>query len=343
MNISTLSIPLTTTAEQVDKLIALQNAFAMVCNALAPVVRDTRCWSRVALHHMMYRSLREQFPQIGSQMVCNAIYSVSRTSRLIFQAEQSPFNIQRYADKTLPLLQFLPTAPVYFDRHTLSIKPGSLSMYTLDGRMRFEVNLSAEDLARFKTLKLSEVVLNHTNSAFTLNFSFVDGQALGEAEDAAELLKAEDPSLLPEYVVVEQSEEGALVHSAASALSATLAGHAPQKEPHALNAQNQQVQKARQDQQAQSHPRDPLNSSPPPGSSRPHSQVESGPRIALMLQPATAMAPFMTQVVPKPQPESDMKLKTVVMHSVTGLSGVNVTIKQESVTLKPNTPTGASS
>ena len=169
MNISTLSIPLSTTSEQMVKLVALQNAFALVCNALAPVVRDTRCWSRVALHHMMYRSLREQFPQIGSQMVCNAIYSVSRTSRLIFQTEQSPFNIQRYVDKTLPLLQFLPNAPVYFDRHTLSIKPGSLSMYTLDGRMRFEVNLSLEDLARFKTLKLSEVVLNLTNEVFTLS------------------------------------------------------------------------------------------------------------------------------------------------------------------------------
>ena len=286
MNISTLSIPLTTTAEQVEKLVALQNAFALVCNALAPVVRDTRCWSRVALHHMMYRSLREQFPQIGSQMVCNAIYSVSRTSRLIFQAEHSPFNIQRYADKNLPLLQFLPTAPVYFDRHTLSIKPGSLSMYTLDGRMRFEVNLSAEDLARFKTLKLSEVVLNLTNEVFTLNFSFAD--ELSDAEENAELLKVEDPSFLPEYVVVEQSE------------------NAP-----AINA--------------------------------PMPPIAQGPRIELMLQPPSAQAPFMTQVVPKPQPQSNMKLKTVVMHSVTGLSGINVTIKQEDVTLTPNTQTGASS
>ena len=286
MNISTLSIPLTTTAEQVEKLVALQNAFALVCNALAPVVRDTRCWSRVALHHMMYRSLREQFPQIGSQMVCNAIYSVSRTSRLIFQAEHSPFNIQRYADKNLPLLQFLPTAPVYFDRHTLSIKPGSLSMYTLDGRMRFEVNLSAEDLARFKTLKLSEVVLNLTNEVFTLNFSFAD--ELSDAEENAELLKIEDPSFLPEYVVVEQSE------------------NAP-----AINA--------------------------------PMPPIAQGPRIELMLQPPSAQAPFMTQVVPKPQPQSNMKLKTVVMHSVTGLSGINVTIKQEDVTLTPNTQTGASS
>ena len=312
MNISTLSIPLSTTSEQMVKLVALQNAFALVCNALAPVVRDTRCWSRVALHHMMYRSLREQFPQIGSQMVCNAIYSVSRTSRLIFQAEHSPFNIQRYVDKTLPLLQFLPNAPVYFDRHTLSIKPGSLSMYTLDGRMRFEVNLSLEDLARFKTLKLSEVVLNLTNEVFTLNFSFAD--SLTEADESAELLKGEDRAFLPEYVVVEQSDNGPALHAAMSAMLT-------QSSVAALSSV-----------QSVAMPNMGALSPPPPG-----------PRIELMLQPASAIAPFMTQAVPKPHLESDMKQKTIVMHSVTGLSGVNVTIKQETVIPKPNTQTGASS
>ena len=221
MNISTLSIPLTTTPEQVDKLVALQNAFALVCNALAPVVRDTRCWSRVALHHMMYRSLREQFPQIGSQMVCNAIYSVSRTSRLIFQAEQSPFNIERYSDKMLPLLQFLPTAPVYFDRHTLSLKPGSLSMYTLDGRMRFEVNLSADDLDRFKTLKLSEVILNLTGSVFTLNFSFADN--LDNLETEVQILKEGSESFLPEYVLVEETDETSVAQSASPSPSTPVA------------------------------------------------------------------------------------------------------------------------
>ena len=221
MNISTLSIPLTTTPDQVDKLVALQNAFALVCNALAPVVRDTRCWSRVALHHMMYRSLREQFPQIGSQMVCNAIYSVSRTSRLIFQAEQSPFNIERYSDKMLPLLQFLPTAPVYFDRHTLSLKPGSLSMYTLDGRMRFEVNLSADDLDRFKTLKLSEVILNLTGSVFTLNFSFADN--LDNLETEVQILKEGSESFLPEYVLVEETDETSVAQSASPSPSTPVA------------------------------------------------------------------------------------------------------------------------
>lgn len=289
MNISTLSIPLTTTPEQVEKLVALQNAFALVCNALAPVVRDTRCWSRVALHHMMYRSLREQFPQIGSQMVCNAIYSVSRTSRLIFQAEQSPFNIERYSDKTLPLLQFLPTAPVYFDRHTLSLKPGSLSMYTLDGRMRFEVNLSAADLERFKTLKLSEVILNLSGDVFTLNFSFADD--LDKLDSDVEVLKEGAESFLPEYVLVEETEE------------------TPSEAP----------------------------ASPP--------TPEVAPQVVhLALNPMNAvLQPFSTQAVPKPQTSTHMKLNTIVMQHVTGLAGVNVTVKQEVPMPQVKTQTGASS
>ncbi len=44
-------------------------------------LHQTKVWNRVALHHLMYRNLRDQFPEMGSQMVCNAIYSVSRTCR----------------------------------------------------------------------------------------------------------------------------------------------------------------------------------------------------------------------------------------------------------------------
>jgi hypothetical protein len=41
MNNSTLLIPLTPTPQQAQSLLALQQAFAQVCNALAPTVRDT--------------------------------------------------------------------------------------------------------------------------------------------------------------------------------------------------------------------------------------------------------------------------------------------------------------
>jgi len=200
MNKSTLIIPLTPTPEQALSLHALQQAFAEVCNALAPTVRDTRCWNRVTLHHLAYRSLRERFPQVGSQMICNAIYSVSRTCRVIFQSSGSPLHIQRLANKPLPLLQFLPTAPVYFDRHTLSIRHGALSMYTLDGRMKFQIDLSPQDEQRFANTRLQEIVLRGAGEQFSLSFSFGD-----EPRQSAGALPAE--AIWPQYVVLHQEDE----------------------------------------------------------------------------------------------------------------------------------------
>ena len=162
-----LRVPLNTSTEQSTRLKALQAVFAQACNALAPIVQQTKVWNRVALHHLMYRNLRERFPELGSQMVCNAIYSVSRTSRLVFQSPQSPFNLSKLAGKPLPLLRFTDQCPVYFDRHTLSVKDGQLSMYTLDGRMRFALALSPQDEANFKVYKLLEIVLSGSDASLS--------------------------------------------------------------------------------------------------------------------------------------------------------------------------------
>ncbi len=187
---SLLSVPLEVTSEQKARLQALQLAFAQVCNALAPVVQQSRCWNRVALHHLMYRQLREKFPVMGSQMVCNAIYSVSRAARLVYQHPGSPFCVGRGGgagtDVPLPRLVFLPSAPVYFDRHTLSIKPNQLSMYTLDGRMRFQLTLPAEQVALFERSRLREVVLSsRPDGQFVLAFVLTDAVA-GEVADGPE-------------------------------------------------------------------------------------------------------------------------------------------------------------
>ncbi len=182
---------LNTNAEQMASLERLQAAFAEVCNALGPIVQETRCWNRVALHHLTYRKLREQFPALGSQMVCNAIYSVSRSARLIFQNPASPWNIEKRHGQPLPLLRFAASAPVYFDRHTLSLRQGGLSMYTLDGRLRFEVGLTAGDEQRFRVEKLKEILLSRDKQGYFLVFS------LGAVtEDAPEI------SEFPEYLVV---------------------------------------------------------------------------------------------------------------------------------------------
>ena len=196
-----LRIPLTTTPEQQASLQALQVAFAQVCNALAPTVQQTKVWNRVALHHLMYRTLRDQFPSMGSQMVCNAIYSVSRTCRVVFQHHQSPFNLARMADKPLPLLRFSDSCPVYFDRHTLSVKAGQLSMYTLDGRIRFALALKPEDEVNFNEKKLREIVLSRRpDGVFELSFLFSDGQD----ENPPESTLASGAEV-PEYVMVEEA------------------------------------------------------------------------------------------------------------------------------------------
>ncbi len=193
-----LQVALNGTPEQFQQLRELQVAFAEVCNAIAPVVQSTRCWNRVALHHLVYRSMRERFPALGSQMICNAVYSVSRTARLILQHPKSPWNINKQSGGPvpLPLLRFAPTTPVYFDRHTLSLKDNVLSMFTLDGRIRFSLSLTPSGEERFHREKLLEVVLVATPKGFDLIFQFT-GQ-----NDAAEIQQLSSSRLLPEYVVV---------------------------------------------------------------------------------------------------------------------------------------------
>ena len=202
----TLRIPLHVAPDQVARLQALQAGFARVCNALALLVQQTRVWNRVALHHLAYRQLREQFPEMGSQMVCNAIYSVSRTGRLVFQHPQSPVSLARLGERPLPLLRFADSCPVYFDRHTLSLKAGQLSMFTLDGRMRFQLALSAQDEERFHSQKLREVVLSRRpDGVYELTFLLLSADA-AEAAAPGDALGAHAGAAgeIPEYIMVEE-------------------------------------------------------------------------------------------------------------------------------------------
>ena len=197
-----LLVPLNDSPAHFKSLCDLQTVFSQVCNTLAQLVQQSRCWNRVTLHHLAYKKLREAFPALGSQMICNAIYSVSRTSRLVYQHPESPFILSLLNGKPLPLLRFANTCPVYFDRHTLSIKAGRLSMYTLDGRIRFNVALRPEDETTFKQSKLREVALSRNSAGnFELSFLFAV-QALVDEPSAA---IAHDSGQIPEYVMIDEA------------------------------------------------------------------------------------------------------------------------------------------
>lgn len=203
---SAIRVRLKTTPEQEQKLQALQAVFANACNALSPTVQRTRIWNRVALHHLSYRDLRDRFPQLGSQMVCNAIYSVSRASRDIYQNPRSPFCVTGTNSRPLPLIRFSNNSPVYFDRHTLSAKNGQLSMLTLDGRMRFDLAMTPADEARFNEDKVREIVLSRgLDGAFELSFLFHEGLPSSDTEVTTP--NSLDSSLmgLPEHVMVEEA------------------------------------------------------------------------------------------------------------------------------------------
>lgn len=172
-----LSIPLTASPHQIMRLRALQLRFVEACNEITPIVRETRCWNRVALHHLVYKGLRERYPELGSQMVCNAIYSVCRAARLVYQGDLSK-KLPLDEGDGLPLIQFLGNAPVYFDRHTLSIKRGVLSLFTLDGRMKVSVDLPQSIEEHFQKFRLREIILTLDEGA-SLHLTFGDEAELG--------------------------------------------------------------------------------------------------------------------------------------------------------------------
>ncbi|MBI3367888.1 MAG: hypothetical protein HY021_05415 [Burkholderiales bacterium] len=102
-------------------------------------------------------------------------------------------------------MRFLPESPVYFDRHTLSIKEGQVSLFTLDGRMRFQLNLAPEDELRLRHGKLREIALTRQADAFSLKFLFADGDDATHDDESESA--ADSNGELPEYLVVTDNDD----------------------------------------------------------------------------------------------------------------------------------------
>lgn len=144
----------------------LQATFAAACNYLAPIAAEQRCWSRVGLHHLAYRDLRRIYPDLGSQMTCNAIYAVSKVAGLVYR----PGGLGASASGSLARLQFSEVSPVFFDRHTLSVRAGSLSIYTVDGRIRVRVQNIQDVESLLLGGGLKDIILFRSGGGFRFRF-----------------------------------------------------------------------------------------------------------------------------------------------------------------------------
>ena len=125
----TVSLKLATTPEQSEALQDLAKQFASACNMIAPIAQEQRCWNRVALHHMVYYRIREAFPDLGSQMVCQAVHRVADAYKTL----SSNGGIKK--DELLPEIAF-DSKSVNFDKRTYAIKNADISLFTPNGRVK---------------------------------------------------------------------------------------------------------------------------------------------------------------------------------------------------------------
>lgn len=161
----TISIKLQTHWPEKKKLSDLRNAYLLACNLIVPSVLQNRCWNRVALHNLVYSSIRKE-TMLGSQMTCNAIFSVCKAyaNRQISKKEE------------IPVIRFHKNRSVHFDKRTYTIEGNILKLYTLEGRIRvpmkigdFQQNLFSQGIP-----KEAELICKKGEWYFNLVLDFPD-------------------------------------------------------------------------------------------------------------------------------------------------------------------------
>jgi len=117
--------------------------------------------NRVRLHHLSYRSLRQELPELGSQMCCNAVAKVSAGLK---------------AQKDPKKLVFKKTSSIHFDKRTYSLKKGILSLFTPKRRIQIPLEISEfhKPFFEFGLPKEAELVRRGKQWFFHLVFDLPD-------------------------------------------------------------------------------------------------------------------------------------------------------------------------
>ena len=166
----TISIRLLSTPEQNQALSALQAAFANACNMAVEYASANKCANRVALHHLCYYDLREKFPELGSQMACNAIHAVAKAYKTLLA------NRLKLKNEDWPQIAFRSNASVHFDKRTYTLKGNALSLFTLSGRTRLELKIGKfqQDYLDTGTPKEAELIRRKNAWYFNLVLDIPD-------------------------------------------------------------------------------------------------------------------------------------------------------------------------
>jgi IS605 OrfB family transposase len=169
MMLRTASIKLVYTQEDALLLKLLRQEYIAACNFIVPEVIKNRCWNRFALHKLVYNQLRS-FSKLGSQMVCNAIFSVCKA----YKAQKELGKIKK--DDPVPNITFN-KGSIHFDKKTYTLtKSGELSLYTLEGRIKvtFQLGNHQKKLLENGTPKEAELIFRNGNWYFNLVLEYHD-------------------------------------------------------------------------------------------------------------------------------------------------------------------------
>lgn len=157
----------------------LTEAYAKACNEISLSAYEHLCWNRVALHNKVYSRTRAN-SSLGSQMVCNAIFSVCKA-----------YKAKKATKKPLEKpLQFRKNGSVHFDKRTYTMKENILSLYTLEGRIKVEMQIGEFQKGYLKQgiLKEAELICKRGQWYFHLVLDMPESSQIeGEVSFAIDL------------------------------------------------------------------------------------------------------------------------------------------------------------
>lgn len=136
--VRTAAVRLEVSAEDSVKLEETQSLYGKASRLLAEIMREQprgmRPWQRHNLHHAGYRRVRSEIPELGSQLVCNTVRSVSAAAKSWISN-----NPKFLKDDKIELPAFKFANPiVHLDKNTISYSADrkTASIYTTCGRIK---------------------------------------------------------------------------------------------------------------------------------------------------------------------------------------------------------------
>ena len=157
VDVRTVCIALEVDADASEKMHQTRSLYGQACNLLVPIVvsdtdRKGRLWQRYNLHKVAYPMVRTQMPDLGSQLACNVMRSVSS----MYQSWISNHpNFSKDKKMVLPSISFR-NPVVHLDKNTIRFFNNytEASIYTVNGRVsvrlrpgKFQLSLLAGFIA----------------------------------------------------------------------------------------------------------------------------------------------------------------------------------------------------